>query len=78
MIFFLKEHFYYAFQKKEKIQERNNSLLEFLGGILELRIRLKCGISRDPRRDVYTGFFIKRKSRFGPGQSFGSTLCIAK
>ena len=28
---------------------------------------------RDPRRDVYIQFFIKRKPRFGPGRSLGST-----
>ena len=33
---------------------------------------------RDPRRDVYTEFFIKRKWRSGPGSNLGSTCCIAK
>ena len=35
-------------------------------------------MSRDPRRDVYTEFFIKQIWRFGPGRHLGSTYCIAK
>ena len=35
-------------------------------------------VLRDHRRDVYTEFFIKQKSRFGPGSNLGSTFSIAK